>query len=455
VARQAAAGRGLPGEPRWLEAAAYAALCTALLSWAPWPGYMSYDSFVAYEQAHTGVRSMTWPPIHGYLFWLSGAVGAESWGAFLAQGFILFLGAGLALNLLAASRAGAYVAQAGFAATVAWFPGLLGVAMTQWRDVATGGLALLAMALWLAAARRRSTVLIVAAAAAIGLGAAFRYNAAPLFVLAAPLMIWRPFLGEPSPGRTRAAAAAALIAFGALAWASTVWRLPDLARPPPSPLAPTIQLYDLVGISACAGRSYVPSASTRGVPLDVAQIRQMYDARHINLTFAPKAGLPRIYKNDAPDTVRQRWFRAVLTEPGCYLTHRGLIMVRQLGLASGPIFYPTHGVIDPNRFGLRLARPATATAVNGYLLAHAGDPWRRPILLYGLAAAAVLLVVVRRREAGLFFTAWYGGALAFVALLFLIQPAADARYIFPPNVVCALLAWGGLAITLAGGRRKA
>jgi len=51
-------------------------------------------------------------------------------------------------------------------------------------------------------------------------------------------------------------------------------------------------------------------------------------------------------------------------------------------------------------------------------------------------------------------TALVGGAFANEALLYVIAPEADARYIFPGNVFCALVVAAGLAI-LAAPRAKA
>lgn len=45
------------------------------------------------------------------------------------------------------------------------------------------------------------------------------------------------------------------------------------------------------------------------------------------------------------------------------------------------------------------------------------------------------------------------GAFAYAGLLFLVSPAADARYIFPSNVTCALLIAASLGIIVQGRRR--
>lgn len=434
--------------PRWLQAGAYAALAAAPICLLSWPGFMSFDSLLAYEQAFTGVQTAGWPPMHTYLFWISKSLGAGAWGVFVAQTVLLFLGAGVVLNMLAPGRRLALLGQAGFALGFVYFPVLLGAAMVQWRDVTTASFGLLALALWLAAARARSIPLLVGAAAAIGCAAALRYNALALFALVIPLMVAAPFLTLRAPLAARLAGAASLVLFIGLAGASTVWRLPDLQRlPKPSNFA-TAQLHDLFGVSVCTGRDLLPAAVTQGAPITVEQIRRAYDPRHLNITMAPKPGVPRLYEQDTYRATPRRWRETIPDEPGCYLWHRTQIALVQLGLPPAGVFYPTHGTIDPNRFGLEVARPGLAAAAVAYVERNAGEAWRRPFLLYLAAAVIGLAAAFRRPEAAPLLLALLGGAFAYLAPLYVAAPAGDARYIFPSNVLCLLLILAGAGLLL-------
>ena len=91
--------------PPWLALAISASVLTALACYPSWPGYMSYDSLLAYEQAVYGVRTALWPPLHTYMFQLSRMIGADSWGLFLVQTFVLMFGAGLTIHVLTPRRA--------------------------------------------------------------------------------------------------------------------------------------------------------------------------------------------------------------------------------------------------------------------------------------------------------------------------------------------------------------
>jgi hypothetical protein len=443
------------GEPRWIGALLYATAATVAVCWPAWPGYMSYDSLLAYEQSVTGVQTMTWPPLHSYLFWLSRSAGAGPWGLFLVQTFVLFAAAAVAANLVLRRGWQAAAALGLFAAAFVAVPPMLGTVMTQWRDATTASLGLAATAAWLLAARSRSAALLGLAAALIGCAVALRYNAFALFALIVPIMLWRPYIHGPATGGLRLFVAGCLAASLGLAWASTHWRLPDLQRLPAADNLAGIQEFDLIGISACAGRNYLPPAATDGWPITPAQIREIYDPRHVQKSFEPHEGVPAVQATDANGETAEYWRKVVPANFDCYLTHRLSVFIELMGIAKGAVFYPIHGTIDPNRFHIALAHPAASRAIAAYVNSRSAEPWRRPALLYLLATIAVVIVVVRRHRLALPLVALLGGGLAYPALLFVAAPAADARYIFPSNVFCAFVCSAGLVALLSRDREKA
>jgi hypothetical protein len=418
---------------------------------------MSYDGLHAYQLSFGGLETAVWPPMHAYLFWLSRNVGLGVGGLFAAQVFLIFFGVALSTALLVRSLRLAAAALAGFAALTLVVAPMWGVMLVHWRDVTTASFAVAGVAGWLMAARYRAAGWLVAAALAIGVSVSLRYNAFALFALIAPLMVWKPFLGAPAPWRARAIAAGTLIVSVGLAWASLQWRLPDFRPLAPATTTTNIEVFDLLGISACEGRSELPLSVTRGAPLSGDQVRRLYDPRHVQLSFGPHPGIPQIYATHRYQTpqiraeVQAAWRRAVRAHFGCYLAHRDAVFVQQMGLAPGMVFYPTHGGIDANPFGIRLAHPAASQAVTDYVWAEAHRWWSRPALLYVAAAMVLAALALRRDPRALVAAALVGGAFANEALLYLVGPEADARYIFPGDVFCALVIAAGLAM-LAEGR---
>jgi hypothetical protein len=430
----------------WLATLAYAALATALICFPAWPGHMNYDGLYAYERSFLGIEHMTWPPTHTYLFWLSRKAGLGVGGLFVAQTFLLFLGAGLFASLLIRSRVWALAAMAAFAAAFVAVPPMLGVAMAHWRDVTVGSFALLSLGLWLLAAHHRQPLLLAGAALALGMSVSLRYNAFPLFALIAPLMVWRPYLAPRASTGLRVFAALALALSVGLAWASWQWRLPDLKRMPAAGTLYQIQLFDLLGVSACVDRNFLPPPVTDGHPITTAQIREAYDPRHVQMAHEPQpGGGPLILKTAGRGTVATAWREVIPQHLGCYLDHRRIVMVEQLGMAKQGVFYPVHGGIDANARGLALAHPDVSLKVSAYVQRNAPELWRRPAALYALALAVVGLLALRRDPRTVLLLALTGGAVANLGLLFLIGPAADARYIFPSNALCALVIAAGVA----------
>lgn len=435
----------------WAATAIYALLATAAICWPVWPGHMHHDGLYAWARSIAGVEHMTWPPMHTYLYWVSRRLGAGPGGLFAFQTFLLFGAVGIVASVLVRSRAWALAAMAAFALAFPAIPPMLGAALSHWRDVITTSFALAAVALWLLAARRRSNGLLAAAALALGVSLSLRYNAFPLFALIAPMMAWRPFLTARASMRERAFAAVLLVLAGGLAWASTQWRLPDLQRMPATKGFAQVQLFDLLGMSACTDRNLLPPAVTGGAPITALQIRQAYDPRHVQRAHRPVAGAPPILATDGGGAVQRAWREAVPQHFGCYLDHRRMVMVHQLGLAKGEVFYPVHGGVDANPFGFQLARPPASRWVTDYVARNAPEPWRRPALLYVCVLPVLGLLALRRDHRTPALLALVAGAYANVALLAVIAPAADARYIFPSNVFCALVIAVGVAALLEGG----
>lgn len=439
------------GEPRWAIILVLSTLATAAVCFPAWPGFMSFDSIFAYRESLEGVQTMLWPPFHSYMFWVGERLGVGTGGVLVFQVFTLFASAGLILHLLVRGRIVALALYALFGALIVVFPTLLGSMLAHWRDVPTASFTLLGVAIWLLAARYNAPVLLAPAAAAFGCAVALRYNAVVLVAFVAAMMAWSPLLGRASRF-ARPFAIFCLVAALATAWASTQWRLPDLKRmAPPSSFAGT-QAFDLAGVSACADRNYLTRGMAGGATLSPYHIRRHYDPRHLNLTFEPKPGVPPIADSDRGGKVASAWRAAIIAEPACYLSHRMTVFMEQMGMSADGVFYPVHGVIDPNPYGLKLAHASQADLVSTYVRGAAGDLWRRPAWLYLAATLLVAAAILRDRRTAPLLLALIGGAFAYASVLFLVSPAADARYIFPSNVICALLLAASLGIIVQGRR---
>lgn len=399
---------------------------------------MSYDPLFAYKESISGIENAVWPPVQAYLCFLSRITTGGPEGYFFGQTYLLFFSAALVCSFFIRRAVLWTLTIFVFFGLFIYFPTMVGTLAVLWKDVTTVSFALLGLALWLVAVRQTSVPWLLASIAVLSLGIAVRYNALPLFVFLLGLIALTPFGANEMP-RARIYAVAAIILGLALVIASSTWRLPDFKRLPSYRGFAGVQMFDLLGISACAGHSYLPLGMSSGQPVSGEQIRQLYDPRHVELSFQPKPGLPQLIETDAGGEVQKIWRKLLPLEPVCYFTHRMRVFREQMGMAPGEVFYPTHGGIDENPYGIRLAHPDASLRFTRYILEASKSRWRRPILLYVLAVICTLAAFFLRLPGRSVHCALLAGALAYPATLFFVGPAADARYIFPSNVVCALL----------------
>lgn len=402
---------------------------------------MSYDSLFAYKESIDGIVTAVWPPMHAYLFYLSRISGAGVGGLFYGQTFLLFFSAFLILSMFIRAIIEFAAGCLTFSAFFFWIPTLWGTLGVIWKDVTTTSFALFGIALWMVAIREKSFLWLAGAAAAFFFSVALRYNAFPLTFFVIVLMVACPF-GDERRRFDRPVAAAMLFSALMLAYASTIIRLPDFQRLPSDTGFAAVQEFDLIGITACSGTNYVPPGLSKGETISADQIRQLYDPRHVQLAFRPRPGIPPLFlaneETDADGAVERSWATVVPRELGCYLKHRAAVFVQQMGLAPN-LFYPTNGGIDPNEYGLSVARPGMAAEWTHAILDGAGRLYRRPILVYALALILVGIALWRQAAGRRLMAAMLTGAFAYPATLFFVGPAADARYIFPSSVMCALV----------------
>lgn len=424
-------------QPRLAAAFALALVAAVIACWPTWPGYMSYDTLFAWRESYAGIDTAVYPPMQAYLSWISRVLTGGPGGYFFSQVFVLFFSSAVIISLYAERRATFVVAFGVYALLFLYFPTLAGVLAVIWKDVTTASFALLGLALWLVAVRRASFPWLAAAIVALSLGVAMRYNAIPLILPLMALIVISPFGGAQRPKAHRIAAGMAVLGLVA-AYGSTTWRLPDLHKLPSNRGFAGVQEFDLLGITACSDRSYIPLAMSSGQAVTPEQVRLLYDPRHVQMAFHGGPGQAKLVETDAGGEVGRMWRKALGADFGCYLAHRNALFVEQMGLAAGHVFYPTHGGIDENPWGIKLAHPQSAKQFNGYVASSAAGIFRRPAWLYLLAVLGVMGLFAARGPGRAVMMSVLLGAFAYPATLFFVGPAADARYIFPSNVFCLL-----------------
>lgn len=434
-----------PTALEWVALLILTGAATGGIWWFVAPGLMSYDSLLFWREAVEGVTLSTWPPAYAYLIQITRALGGGYGTLFLVQDAAVFgFGGYLVLTLARGPLALRLAALGVFFLLFPIVPAMLGPALVLWNSTPMLAFALAGMCLHAVAIRRGALAPALAAPLAYALAFSMRYDT--LFLVAPALLallVWP--VGARSGARERLFVGVVTAVTFAVAWVSFSHRLPDLKPLRRNAGVQIIQVFDLIGTSAECGENLLPAQLAGG--MSPQAIRSHYDPRHLNLSMASKPGLPD-FGTAKPQPIDRAWRAAVAHRPYCYLRHRLAVFTEQMGLAPGEVFYPTHvGGIDANPFGFTLAHPRRAAALIAYVDSHAARIWRRPIWLYVLAVGATAWLAWRRDPRALPLALITLGALGYAGSRLFASPAADARYIFGSDVLCAVVA----AAAVSGG----
>ncbi|WP_143220463.1 MULTISPECIES: hypothetical protein [unclassified Achromobacter] len=401
---------------------------------------MSFDSLLAYRQSIEGVETAIWPPMHDYLFYVSRILSGGPGGLLVIQCFVLFFSACSICSHYAGSRWISAAMGLGLIGLFFLFPTLAGTIIVLWKDVTVVSFALAAIAAWLSCAHKFSRVKFFAIFFFLTIAIALRYNALPLALPFMVLVAIAP-AGRKSSSRQRISAVVGAVLVLCISYATTLWRLPDLKRlPPVGNLVAVINLWDLTGVSACEDKNLLPAGIESETRIPDSDFKRFYDPRHLNLTFADAEWTQHVPRwGVSADVIQAQWKAVVLGYPLCYLHVRTAVLREQFGFHAHQVFYPTHGGIDENKFGLHLAYPDRVSALTQRIAAWSSSPLRRIYILHALAIVLAIFAVRANRWRYDLVFAMGLGILGFVGLLYFAAPAADARYVFPSGVFSALL----------------
>jgi hypothetical protein len=400
---------------RVLTLACMVAVWSIVLGLAFFPGLMSADPLVSLEQGILGSYDNTNPPLLGALAGLSYKLTGSVWPLLVVQ--LVALGGGMAA--LAGRMRSGLVAVVLLTIFLA-LPTVWSTAVIVWKDVASCAAMLLAV---VALAFRRpwlGTLLLV-------LAATCRLNAI-LGVL--PLAYWAGFqISVANSSRARHALIALLIVLGGVALPKVIDRV---FKARDAWALGLVLADDLAAIYARVPEAF--AGSMLASDTSAADLARLYSPdSDVPLFYGGPDGLHRINLSLLPNRraeLMREWVRIVFSHPGVYLKTRALRFKNLLGLGRDVVYYPFHTAIDPNAFGLSLARADRQP----YLALRNVQEWARNKLFRGwiwltlLFAAAATSYHLHRGRA---LATWVAGSGIVYALgYFVLAPAADFRYLF-------------------------
>lgn len=418
-------------------AALAAALGIAATLWLFFPGWMSVDSAVQYQQALTGRYDDVHPPLLAWLWRHADRVWAGPAGLYLALTATWWIAlAAIATRLLPGWR-GAIAALA-----IGLMPPVLLVAAHVWKDVALSAALLAATACILAFRIDGRRAWIGIAVAFLAAAVAFRHNAWPA---ALPLVAWLAWPRARSARWTlpRAGAAAGLAVALALV-PGIVNRALDAA---PRDAWSAVVLWDLGAVSVATGQVLIPP-EVRAPDLSIADLEADYVDWANPAMFASdriRLGFYAPYSDADRRAVLGAWFAMLREHPCAYLAHRARV-TRHL-LFGPPAQAPRELVYVPDRIlppEATVTLPALDRALDRAVLRAAEA--LRPTPLFAGATWLVLALValgvawrMRDTERGRAAIALAASALAYAAPLAVLTGSAEFRYLHW-SVLAALLA---------------
>jgi hypothetical protein len=421
---------------RTLFAFIVALVAAGAILFAAYPGFMSFDSFLALHEARTVVTGGDYPPFASYVWRIFDAIWAGPSLMLFAQNFLLILSYATVARLLGV--------RSGFiAAGVVLFclaPPILGPMLVVWKDVGVSACLCAATACVLAlepASNRR--FMIAAAIMLLFFGAAYRMNAITAVLPLTIWLFWRGAFAKRDRNTVLAASAATFVVIAAAVVVVNGYRFPSLTRLPVPVVFRHVLIHDMAAMTAFTGKNLLPTSGETHA--DAAEyFRRIYDPRHINIEFANDREGRLWSAFSLPATlVYSSFLSAVRTEPRAYIARRIAVFREIVGAKDGPTFIPTHPGVDANDEGVSYHPTRVSEATIAYIIYSRdkvfGKPW-----FYYLVGTVALAIVIMRRDKIAYSTAIavYASGAFYLLPLFFIAPAADTRYNHWP-IVCMFI----------------
>lgn len=422
----------------------------ALTVWAFYPGWMSPDSLANLtggrenfiHDINSPVMSYLWGKLDrivagpGLMFVLQNAVfwtaGAIFWRATGRKSFKLALAIVL-LGLL---------------------PQILSQLTTVWKDVGLGACLFLTTALVYQADKGKSKIALLISPVFLFYGYAVRLNAFPAVL---PIAIWSGFVFARIFEIERRKLAAVLIGFGYFFVLSATVYLVTYQITDGRTVYPAQQifLYDLAAISVERNEALFPEYVLKHENFSLETVKIRYNTISVNYLIYPDAPnrgdlavLPLTNDVEEISALRQKWIETVAAHPLIYLSHRGKVFARLIGLG----YSVTRPYWD---IGFASSPPELRGEENfaGKFLVGYFNLFRRPVMqtfafrgfVWLLLSAFFLYQSVKNRLNGdweIVFVLSTSGLL-FALAYFPTTPSTEFRYLFWSAISTATaIVWG-------------
>lgn len=392
-----------------------------------YPGFMSYDTLHALRSARNGVSDSMWPPMVSYVWRAVDLVSPNPSAMHFSQIFLLFFSVFFVVFFFTKKISYATV----FLLVYLSIPAVLGTVAVIWKDVLVAAFFLagfsVTIALKLVKSRWRFVLLSLLAVFLIFLGVCSRHNA---ITGAVPLIFYLALVVCSRLLKTPLHLWLGVILLGsALTGAIFVtkiqldnYALPGLVKMNNSNDAfiQSVRVLDVAGASLCVGSNLFANLTPK---LSLAEIRNGYDPRHINLS----KGL--LDKVAVDSRINKIWLSVAVEHPICFFYNKLQLTKYMIGANKGIQFLITQPSIDKNEYGYSLPESSLRNSVVSYIVHASRLTFFKPWFLY-LISIVSFVYMIRIRALTTDYLAIYLSAVFYFGGLVMFGNAADARLLF-------------------------
>jgi hypothetical protein len=396
---------------------------------------MSYDSLHALRAARGEVTDSIWPPMVSYIWRFVDLFSTNPSSMHFFQVFLLLFSIFSALFLLFKKLKFSFM----FILAYLSIPAILGTLAVIWKDVLMAAFFIAAFAVTLLMKHIKNNKLIfmsfLLASVLIFLGICSRHNA---ITAAIPLIF---FLSHVFFSKFNFNFFKKIIFFSVsgiilILFSYTMkTQLDNYSFPNFVKLDAKfndfsgLKILDISGASICLDKNLFYKIDQN---LTVADIKQMYDPRHINLSAKITS---KFIGNKEIDSI---WRNLIKEHPVCFFHYKFNMMMYMVGANSGRQFLITHPSVDENEFGYKLEGSSLREFFLRYIIGGSSFFFVKPWFIY-LISVGSFVWLYRNKKLKPEYLALYISGLFYFGSFVLFGNAADARLLFYTTTTSSLI----------------
>ena len=400
-----------------------------------YPGFMSYDTLHAIRGARNGITDSIWPPMVSYIWRAVDLVSLNPSAMHFSQIFLLICSIFFIVFFFSKKVSCATI----FILIYLSIPAVLGTVAVIWKDVLMAAFFIAAFAVTLLMKHIKNKKLIfmsfVLASGLIFLGICSRHNA---ITAAIPLIFFSTYIFFLKFNFNYfkkiiffSVSGIILILFNY----TMKTQLDNYSFPNFVKLNAKfndfsgLKILDISGASICLDKNLFSKIDQN---LTVADIKQMYDPKHVNLSAKITS---KFIRNKEIDSI---WRNLIKEHPVCFFHYKFNMMMYMVGANSGTQFLITHPSVDENEFGYKLEYSSLREFFLRYIIGGSSFFFVKPWFIY-LISIGSFVWLYRNKKLKPEYLALYFSGLFYFGSFVLFGNAADARLLFYTTTTSSLI----------------